>query len=195
MKKKHLILFLISLGFATDSFAKKEDWYWGLSVGTGTPTFTGAHASTISTLSADPAFSSSTSASEFFLYFPSYGEGVLGVAAGGISKAFKHTTDASQNQFFGQSLLTASWLHSSGKEPGNGLLLRADVGYGSVFQTSGTSLLPTAGGTNAGLAVRAGLGYGFTLGENTRIMFLATVATVSSSGNPNYYALSVGPLF
>lgn len=192
---KNAILILFSLGFCLNSWAKPEDWYWGLNLGTGDSAFAGSKNTSINTLSANPSFSVVNRATELFLYFPSYRDALLGVVIGGATKTFIHTNDNSQNQTFGQSLMTISWLESLfGTDPVTGLLLKADIGYGTIFQTTGTSFLPNSG-SETGLALRAGAGYGFAWGENTRVLIMATAATTYSEGRPTYYAISVGPLF
>lgn len=186
--------FICGLSFSNKSYAMKEDWYWGFSLGSCNASFGDPKATTISNLASDPSYSSMSTSSELFLYFPVVANGILGVSVGGGSKAFYHSSDKSQNQIFGQSSMSASWIQSFGDEPGTGLLLRGDVGYGTIYQTTGTSFFPSPG-SETGLALKAGIGYGFQLGVNTHILIMASAAQTYSNGTPNYYAISIAPLF
>jgi hypothetical protein len=66
-------------------------------------------------------------------------------------------------------LLSASAMHSFGEVPGDGVLLRADVGL--AFSSVGSGDVSQGGG--AGMGLLLGAGYGVPVSDETRLLFLA----------------------
>lgn len=190
---KLLLLASVAMSMLTSkAFAEKEDWYWGFSLGHGSPKFSSTLGSSLASAEGDPTYSTAIGlSSQIHFYWPSGEKGLLGVASGGGGKSFSSLSgDSSTN--FGISMLTLSYIHSTGKEPGTGVTLRAGAGYGVSYESGSNALSFT--GSNIGLGLRGGLGYGFSLSEQTRLIIEASYGRIIGPDD-SYFAITVGPLF
>ena len=191
--QKHFYLILTSLLFIfSTAQAKTEDWYWTFGLGPSFPTYPSSLQTAIDNAKAQGVDSKAPIALDLGFYWPVEPNTIIGPSIHGSSQRFSGPlADTSITQ----SGLYFSAMHTIGSEPGSGFILRGDIGIASVGAEVGSGNFAVKQ-TNSGFGVNAGIGYGFNVSDETRLIFLG-VYSYRHVASENYsdFTITFGPMF
>ena len=184
MKKLLLVLLLLS---PLQAFAEEEDWYTYWSFGFSSNSYPGDMDSVLNDLEALPGVDRAEIAIDMLgFYWPLDEKLILGFVISGTADAF---TTPVGNMQINQYLYGASIMKFFGKETGDGLFLRGDLGFAKAAITEDIVF----GGTttsDTGTGILLGIGYGVPVSEESRILFSLNVHNNNIEGE-GYSAVSL----
>ena len=189
MKTNRLAIYVLAIGAslgilsAQTVWAKAEPWYFNMGIGWGSPSYPSQLQSALSGLKA-AGVSNVPIAIDLGFYWPIKTASVLGVCINGLSDSYtQNTTEMSVVQ----TGIFASGMQFFGKEPGDGFFVRGDLGGGRAAVTLNSSLAATS---EYGLGVGAGIGYGFPVSDETRLLLQGNYMYRRIEGN-DYGSLGI----
>jgi hypothetical protein len=171
-------LFLLA---SHNASAKPEDWYLHLGMGYAVPKYPSWLKSTVD-FAKNSGYSRMPLSIDLGFYWPILKKNsILGVAITGYVDSYSGPTvfDVIQTS------VVASFLHSFGKEPGSGLLVRLDAGMASQLLQETSGPFSVAASSDTGYLGRAGVGFGFNITDGTRLIFM-TMADFARISGDNY---------
>ena len=164
---KNLLLFVLLL-CPLQVFAEQEDWYTYWSFGFSNNNYPGALESDLNTLEAQPGVDRAEIAIDMFgFYWPVKDKMNLGFVISGSTDAFDTPVgDMQINQY----LYGASIMKFFGKEIGDGLFLRGDLGLAKASISTDTAYGTLTSTSDTGLGFLLGVGYGIPVSEESRVL-------------------------
>lgn len=183
MKKLLLIMLLLSPLQAT---AAEEDWYTYWSFGFASNSYPSELDTILNDLEALPGVTRTEIAIDMLgFYWPIAEKTILGFVISGTADSF---TTPVGNMQINQYLYGASIMKFFGRETGDGLFLRGDIGVAEASFTEDVLF----GGTytlDGGMGTLIGVGYGVPVSEESRILFSINIHN-NDIENENWSAVS-----
>ena len=166
MKARWLVLsFVLVVWSSSAAWAKSEDWYFNFGLGYGAPSYPAALQPSIDSLKNSGA-SHLPLALDLSFYWHIGPMTLLGPSINGVSDSY----EVGNNRIsIVQTGLFLSSLHSFGTEPGDGFMLRGDLGFARVALDTNMGFTVTS---NYGLGLGAGAGWGLPVSDETRLLFM-----------------------
>jgi len=185
LKKLLLIALLLC---PLQAFAEEEDWYTYWSFGFSNNNYPGGLDSLLDTVEAQPGVTRAQIAIDMLgFYWPIDDKLILGFVVSGSGDGF--TTPLGDFQV-NQYLYGASIMKFFGKETGDGLFLRGDLGFSKASITADSPYGGTVTSTSdTGVGMLFGVGYGVPVSEKSRILFSINVHNNDIEGD-NWSAVS-----
>ena len=184
MKKWLLILLLFS---PLQAFAEEEDWYTYWSFGFSNNTYSGGLDSLLDSLEAQPGVDRAEIAIDMLgFYWPLQEKLILGFVISGTADAF---TTPVGNMQINQYLYGASLMKFFGKETGDGLFLRGDLGFAEASITTDTAFGTLTSTSDTGMGMLFGVGYGIPVSEQSRVLLSINFSNKDIEGD-NWSAVS-----
>jgi len=178
---------------AAGSFGRRkgmESWYmyWGL--GYASSRYPEWLQSTLDLLKQRPQASHTPLALDFFGFYWPLGnqQTVLGFIINGVGDRYSHEGGALQVNLY---LYGASAMHFFGEVPGDGIFVRADLGFAAMV------ISELGGKTRSGMGFLIGGGYGIPLSDEIRLLLQTNYSYRGLGPSESYRSLgvSVGALF
>ena len=191
MKK---LLLLVLLLCPLQAFAEEEDWYTYWSFGFSNNNYPGGLDSALDTLEAQPGVDRVEIAIDMFgFYWPLQDKMILGFVISGTGDAF--TTPVGDMQV-NQYLYGASVMKFFGKEIGDGLFLRGDLGFAKAEITTDTAYGTLTATSDTGMGFLLGVGYGIPVSEESRVLLSINFSNKDIEGdNWSAVTFNVGGLW
>ena len=191
MKK---LLLLVLLLCPLQAFAEEEDWYTYWSFGFSNNNYPGGLDSALDTLEAQPGVDRVEIAIDMFgFYWPLQDKTILGFVISGTGDAF--TTPVGDMQV-NQYLYGASVMKFFGKEIGDGLFLRGDLGFAKASISTDTAYGNLTATSDTGLGLLFGVGYGIPVSEESRVLLSINFSNKDIEGdNWSAVTFNVGGLW
>jgi len=161
--KKCLVLAAL-LTVTTAAQAAREDWYAYWAIGAAEHDYPGNLGAALDQLAADPNVERVTGGIDMLgFYWPTSINGITGVVVSGSFDSFTGPgLDAQVNQY----LYAISNMTFFGREIGDGLYLRAEVGMAAITVTDRFDIVTS----ETGYGYLLGVGYGIPVSEESRIL-------------------------
>ena len=191
MKKLLLIVLLLC---PLQTFAEEENWYTYWSFGFSSNSYPGEMDSVLNDLEALPGVDRTEIAIDMLgFYWPVEEKLILGFVISGTADAF--TTPVGDMQL-NQYLYGASVMKFFGKETGDGLFLRGDLGFSKLSVTTNVTGVNGTFTSDTGTGYLLGVGYGIPVSEQSRILFSINVHNNDIEGDGlSAVSLNIGGLW
>lgn len=177
MKKLLLIVLLLC---PLQAFADEEDWYTYWSFGFSSNDYPGWLDSTINALEAQPGVSRVEMAIDMLgFYWPLQDKLNLGFVISGTADSFVTPTG---NMQVNQYLYGASVMKFFGRETGDGLFLRGDLGFTKAVIITDTAFGSSTSASDMGTGFLLGVGYGIPVSEESRILLSVNISNKDIEG-------------
>ena len=190
--KKLLLVVLLLCPLQT--FAAQEDWYTYWSFGLAENSYPGYLDTVLNNLESAPGVDRTQGAIDMLgFYWPVQDRLNVGFVISGSFDAFQTPVgDMQLNQY----LYAASAMKFFGKEIGDGIFLRGDVGFAKASITTDT-IFGTYGSTSdTGLGFLLGVGYGIPVSEESRVLLSLNVSNKDIDGeNWSAVTFNIGGLW
>jgi len=190
--KKLLLVVLLLCPLQT--FAAQEDWYTYWSFGFANNSYPGNLGSVLDDLEALPGVDRTQGAMDIFgFYWPVQDKLNVGFVISGSWDAFQTPVgDMQLNQY----LYAASAMKFFGKEIGDGLFLRGDLGIAKANLTVNTFFGEYTAETDTGVGYLLGVGYGIPVSEESRVLLSLNVSNKDIDGeNWSAVTFNIGGLW
>ena len=191
MKKLLLVALLLC---PLQTFAEEEDWYTYWSFGFSNNNYPGDLDSLLDTLEAQPGVDRAEIAIDMLgFYWPLKEKMILGFVISGSTDVFNTPVGDVQ---INQRLLGASIMKFFGKETGDGLFVRGDLGFAEADITTDTAVGTLTATSDTGLGFLLGVGYGIPVSEQSRVLLSINVSNKDIEGdNWSAVTFNVGGLW
>ena len=167
MKKLLLLALLLC---PLQAFAEEEDWYTYWSFGFSSNSYPGWMDSGLNALEANPNVERVEIAIDMLgFYWPIQEKLILGFVISGTADALTNTLVG--NVQVNQHLYGASIMKFFGKETGDGLFLRGDLGFAEYSINNENAFGTFTKTSDTGTGILIGVGYGVPVSEQSRILF------------------------
>ena len=175
--------------------ADVEDWYTYWSFGFASISYPGDVGAIFDDIDALPGVSRSTFTMDMFgFYWPmANNQTILGVV---VNNASDNLSDSTTTFALNQYLYSFSAMHFFGAEPGDGFLVRGDIGSSSAVMSVTGGGWSGSDESDSGIGFLAGIGYGLPVSSDSRIIFSLNVASRDIEGdNLTTVGLTIGGLW
>ncbi len=191
MKK---LLLMVLLLCPLQTFAEEEDWYTYWSFGFSNNNYPGDLDYALDTLEAQPGVDRAEIAIDMLgFYWPVQDKTILGFVISGSADSF--TTPAGDMQI-NQYLYGGSVMKFFGKETGDGLFLRGDLGFAKAVITTDVGAGTLSATSDTGLGMLVGVGYGIPVSEESRVLLSINFSNKDIEGdNWSAVTFNVGGLW
>ncbi len=191
MKKLLLIVLLLC---PLQTFAEEENWYTYWSFGFSNNNYPGDLDYLLDTLEAQPGVDRAEIAIDMLgFYWPLKEKMILGFVISGSTDVFNTPVGDVQ---INQRLLGASIMKFFGKETGDGLFVRGDLGFAEADITTDTALGTLTATSDTGLGFLLGVGYGIPVSEDSRVLLSINISSKDIEGdNWSAVTFNVGGLW
>ena len=178
MKKLLLVILLMC---PLQTFAAQEDWYAYWSFGFANNSYPGDLDSVLDDLEALPGVDRTEGAMDMFgFYWPVQDKLNVGFVISGSFDAFETPVgDIQLNQY----LYAASAMKFFGKEIGDGLFLRGDLGFAKASLDVDTAFGSYDSTSDTGFGYLLGVGYGIPVSEDSRVLLSINVSNKDIEGD------------
>lgn len=170
MKKiRGYIIALSLLPFSGNSYAQVEDWYTYWGIGVSDHTYPGDVQKVLDDLESAPGIERTEGSIDmlgFYVPLPN----VTSLIGFVISASYDNFKAEGAEMQVNHYLYSVSTMHFFGTEPGQGFYVRGDAGMSKMLVTSSFNA-PVA--SESGYGALAGIGYGFKLSEESRLLLNA----------------------
>jgi hypothetical protein len=190
--KKLLLVILLLCPLQT--FAAQEDWYTYWSFGFSDNSYPGGWDPVLDAAESQPGIDRTQGAMDIFgFYWPVQDKLNLGFVISGSFDAFSLPgADVQVNQY----LYGASVMKFFGKEIGDGLFLRGDLGIAKANLTVNTFFGEYTAETDTGVGYLLGVGYGIPVSEESRVLLSLNVSNKDIDGeNWSAVTFNIGGLW
>ncbi len=175
------LLLLAMLLYPFQALAEEEDWYTYWSFGFSSNSYPGGLDSVLDALEAQPGVDRTEIALDMFgFYWPLQDKVNIGFVISSSADAF--TTPVGDLQI-NQHLYAASVMKFFGKETGDGLFLRGDLGFAESSISADTLVGSLTATSDTGLGLLLGIGYGVPVSEESRVLLSVNVSNKDIEGD------------
>jgi hypothetical protein len=188
------LLLVALLFYPLQSFAAQEDWYTYWSFGFSNNEYPGWLDSSLDALESLPGVDRTQGAMDMFgFYWPLENKLNVGFVISGSWDAFETPLgDLQYNQY----LYGASVMKFFGKEIGDGLFLRGDLGVAKATEHADTVFGSYEGASDTGLGYLLGVGYGIPVSEESRVLLSMNISNKDIDGeNWSAVTFNIGGLW
>ena len=190
--KKLLLVVLLLCPLQT--FAAQEDWYTYWSFGFSDNSYPGGWDPVLDAAESQPGIDRTQGAMDIFgFYWPVQDKLNVGFVISGSWDAFQTPVgDMQLNQY----LYAASAMKFFGKEIGDGLFLRGDVGFAKAAINTDTVFGSYGSSSDTGMGFLLGVGYGIPVSEESRVLLSLNVSNKDIDGeNWSAVTFNIGGLW
>lgn len=175
------LLFALLLLSSLNTNAKEESWYTYWSIGLANNSYTDELDTVLDELESLPGVDRTEAAFDLLgFYWPVQPKTILGfVVSGSFDKFDTPIGDLQINQY----LYAASAMHFFGRETGDGLFLRGDLGIAKASIDVNTTVVNAEETSDSGTGYLLGVGYGIPVSEESRILLSINISNKDIEGD------------
>jgi hypothetical protein len=190
-----LIGLILLCALCSSASAEVEDWYTFWSIGFASINYPGELNEAFDSVDSLPGVTRTTFTMDIFgFYWPLENkQTIMGVV---VNNASDNLGDDNTTFSLNQYLYSFSTMHFFGSEPGDGFLLRGDIGMSSAVMTISGGGSSFEDASDSGVGFLLGIGYGYPVSEGSRIIFSLNLASRDIEGdNISTIGLTIGGLW
>ena len=174
-------MFVALLLCPLQTFAAQEDWYTYWSIGSADNSYPDDLDALLDAFDSLPGVDRTQGSMDMLgFYWPVKDKLNVGFVISGSWDRFETSLgDMQLNQY----LYAASAMKFFGKEIGDGLFLRGDLGFAKASITADTFIGNYDGETDTGMGILLGVGYGIPVSEDSRVLLSLNVSNKDIEGD------------